>query len=170
MRIVPSMQLFPKLKNPNFLSRGVNLVELLVVVAIVSILLVIAVPTYLEEVNSNYRAECRNSIVLGAQLLERQLIASGKNEYPPSYSQLVGGVAGSSVYSSTNNPNDRNKSACQIDYIRLASTPTEFTLTATPIRKPNGRAWSNGECVWTIDHRGYKDVERGQDKTKCWTK
>lgn len=162
---------FSKKNNGISCSLGVTLIELLVVVSIIATLLVIGVPLYLEEVNSTYRAECRNSIIRGHQLLERAYTYNGTASYPASFNPLLG-VNSNRTYSNPDNPSDTINSACVIDYETSGNPPTGYTLTATP-RAIGGKNWSKGECrAWVINQFGSKTISVSSrwNEEKCWEK
>ena len=107
-------------------QRGVNLIELMIVVAIVAIIAAIGYPSYLEQVRKTRRADCSGALVGLANAMERHYSVTG--------SYLGAAAAGANtgdpaVYST----------ACPVDggapNYRMtiqAATVSTFTLRATP--------------------------------------
>ena len=102
---------------------GFSLIELLIVVAVVSILGMIAYPSYNDHVRKGKRAEAKTRLLQIAQLEERSFTEN--NTYTAGIATLLG-VAGN-VYSS--DTNDAN-SGYQITIAPTTPT-TSYTLTAT---------------------------------------
>lgn len=82
------------------LRSGFTLVELLIAVAIVSILAAVALPSFQEQIRRSQRAEGKTALLRAAQLLERNYTAN--NTYVTDLGPLHGLGANAAVYSGEN--------------------------------------------------------------------
>jgi type IV pilus assembly protein PilE len=130
-------------------QKGFTLIELMIVVAILSLLAAIAYPTYVGQMRKSRRAECETVLLSYAGALERQYAANGSyadTTNPPRWCPLDG--SGSTQY-----------------YTIAAPTglPNTFTLTATPVGDQ-----INDSCgSLSITHTGKKGQSSGT-VDQCW--
>ncbi|CAM3265558.1 pilus assembly protein [Pseudomonas floridensis] len=127
-------------------TRGVTLIELMIVVAIVGILAAVAYPSYTEYVRRTHRAEIASLLSEQTQALERFYSRTG------SYKNATGVSGGNSYYTIAPVIND-----------------ADFTLTATP----SGNAMMNGDKCgsFVIKNTGeYSNTgaSSGVTKKDCW--
>src|SRR5262245_16983974 len=123
-------------------QRGFSLVELMFVVAIVSIIAMVAIPSYQNSVQKNHRGVAKARLAQAAQLLERfysdnssyyvdfsggNLVVNTAGSTATGFTRLMGATTGTTVYSGSNNETTSS-------YIVTLTTPNanSFTLTATP--------------------------------------
>lgn len=135
--------------------RGVTLMELMIVLAIVGILAGIGYPAYVAYGDRARRADGRAALLDAAARMERYYF--DRNQYTTALSNL--GYASNSPESSEGN------------YVLSAaagptgSINTSFTLTATP----NAGTWSDADCGnLTLDSRGDKDRTGAEPVENCW--
>ena len=128
--------------------RGMTLIELLIVVAIVGILAAIAGPAWNDQVIKSRRADARNTL-LAAQI-EQEQYRSNNLTYATSMSAM-----GMGSFDSTSR-----------DYYRLevvSADATSFLITATP----NGNQANDSTCnVFAVRQTGPE--HRGYAALSCW--
>ena len=121
-------------------SKGLTLIELIIVVAIVGILSAVAYPSYTEYVKKTHRAEITGLLLETAQHLERFYSRNGQ------YSDVVGPPAVTLEVSAGN---------AFYAVVADRTNGQAFTLTATPI----GTAMMKGDKCgsFVIDNTGKRD-------------
>lgn len=140
-------------------QQGFTLIEIMIVVAIVSILAAIALPSYHEFTRRGYRADARAQLMQGAQYMQRFYGATDR------YDQDRGGNAIEDRY-----PTNLIRSPAEgtvVYDITVTATATAYTLTATPVA---GQAMAADGCGnFQIDHTGRKTIT-GTTLTRdvCW--
>ena len=129
-------------------STGFSLVELLVVVAIVSIITAVAVNMYSDNVISSNRTEGRSALQTAAGTLEKCRSLYGSYQ-----------AANCNYADFTTESNYYNITIGNL-------TRTTFTLTAIPA--PGSRQTGDAECTsLTLTNTGLKGGT-GTDPTECW--
>lgn len=146
---------------------GFTLVELMIVVAIISIISAIAYPSYRENVRRSNRAEVRALMLENAQFMERFFTENN------SYLQTAGATPTSPVLPNTVSP--RGATGTKVNYniaFRAvpARTATTFAIEAVPV---NNMA-SDACATLTYNHLGQRGTEGtltgGMTTDTCWSK
>ncbi|HEX5371786.1 MAG TPA: type IV pilin protein [Aquabacterium sp.] len=137
-------------------KRGFTLVELLIAVAIVSILAAIAVPTYTQHVQRGRRTEVQAALLEAQQFMQR--LYNANNGY------LVNGAQPQLPASLRTVP--FNVASPNYD-ITVVATDTTFVLTATP---RSGGTMATDACgALSINQRNAKSVSgSGKTVADCW--
>ena len=157
-----------ELRTPRF-SRGMTLIELMIVVVIATILLSIAVPSYMDQVRRSRRTEARTALLDLAGREERFMSTNGAN-----YSQTAAdlGYAGFGT---------ANPLGSGYYYLTVASCATgatcgpngvpgpSFALTATPM--PGTPQANDSRCQsFTVDSVGSQFATPAANTVECWSK
>jgi type IV pilus assembly protein PilE len=79
-------------------QRGFNLVELMIVIAVIATLSAIAIPQYQEHLRKSRRAECESVLMTIATALERTYSVAGKYQEPGNMSTTCPAGGGGAVY------------------------------------------------------------------------
>lgn len=138
-------------------ARGFTLIELMITVAIVSVLSAIAYPSYQEYVRRGHRADARAGLLQAQQWLERAATATGS--YPT--------AALPSTLTWSSDGNKRYTIA-----LAAGNTTTAYTLTATPKSGPQ----ASDKCgTYTLSNAGLrgaasKTSDQAGYNTDCWGK
>jgi type IV pilus assembly protein PilE len=153
-------------------GRGFTLIELMIVVAIMSLIAAVAIPSYTKQVQKNARAVAKARLSQAAQLLERFYSDNSSYGVDVSGGNLVVAAAGTNaglaklmnvsgtIYSGSNN---ETNSPYQIT---IASTANNFTLTATPT---GNQATGDAGCgTLTLTNAGVKGVSGASGVAACW--
>lgn len=141
-------------RYPGKKPRGFTLIELMITVAILSILSMIAYPAYQSQVIKGNRAEGKSAVLKTAQTLERYFTAN--NTYTNSFTTL-----GMPTYSGDDSAGSKYD---LIIAAGAAGITTSFTVKATP-RSPDPEC---GRLTYT--QAGQKGMELNTEATvsKCW--
>ncbi len=143
---------------PQTRSRGFTLIELMIVVAMVGILTSVALPTYQEYLRRGARSEARAGLLQAAQWMERAATISGV--YPTATNTRNAQFFPAGLRSV---PSQRYAISLQ------GSTPTAFTLTATP-----QNAQAGDQCgTFTLaqnGERGNTGLQAGASSSDCWNR
>jgi type IV pilus assembly protein PilE len=140
---------------------GFNLIELMIVVAIVGIIAGIAYPSYLEQIRGTRRADCSGALVSLANAMERHYSVNG--------SYLAAAAAGANtgapaIYSATC-PVDGGDATYDVT-IQAAAVST-YSLQAAPTG-----AQTDDKCgTLTLTNTGVKGVagaNAGMTWQQCW--
>ena len=148
------------IRNMHTCRSGFTLVELLIVVAIVTILAAVALPSFQEQVRRSQRAEGKVALMRAAQLLERNYTAN--NTYVTDLAPLHGLAAGAAVFSGEN-PTAGNYTITASN-LPCGDIAFCFTLTATRngINDP-----ACGDL--TLTSTGVRGIVNGTDTAdRCW--
>ena len=148
-------------------ASGFTLIELMVVVLIVTILTVIAVPSYLNQTLKSHRTEAKSILLDLASRQERFMATNGVYSaaatdmgYTGTWPQNVG-----SNYYSVSMPN--GVTAAGAGTATTAATPAKFVFTATAI----GNQTKDTLCATlSIDQTGSQTSTNstGGNSTGCW--
>lgn len=138
-------------------NRGITLIELMVVVAIIGIIAAIAYPSYQEQVRKSRRADCSGALMGMANTMERYFTV---NSTYLGAGTVAGNTGAPTIY----------PASCPIDggtqtysLTIQAATASTFTLQATPTG-----AQAGDKCgSFTLTNTGLKNVT-GQDAGVVW--
>jgi type IV pilus assembly protein PilE len=146
-------------------GRGVTLLELLVVIALISVLMAIAVPTYSSYIVRGQRSAAKAALMQSADFLERNYTTYG------TYS--TGASAAAVTLPNPNAPTDGS----QITYALSVTFPTaqSYLVTATPCGTagscPAGSnsTFTDTDCgALALDNTGAKTVSGALGVAICW--
>lgn len=138
-------------------NRGVTLIELMIVVAIIGILASVAYPSYRQYVVRSNRTEAKAALMQSAQELEkcftrRMRYNSVANDCPAADRAVAG------------YPTEDGNYQITATIPRVAGTPS-YLLTATP---QVGQA-NDAECgTFTLDEQGNRAVSGSGTAARCW--
>src|SRR4051812_18429646 len=146
----------------------------MIVVAIMSLIAAVAIPSYTKQVQKNARAVAKARLSQAAQLLERFYSDNSSYYVDVSGGNLVVGtgattaglaklmnLTGTTIYSGSNN---ETNSAYQITI--TAGSPSTFVLTATP---QGNQATGDAGCGnLTLTNAGVKGVSGASGVAVCW--
>ena len=131
---------------------GFTLIELMIVVAVISLLAAIALPSYQDSVRKSRRADAKAALVQLAQFMERNFSLSQR------YDLDSAGTAIALPF--TESPVDSGSKFYDLSLTAVGLST--FTLTATP---KNGQAVDVCQNL-TIDNAGTKGTS--SSRTDCW--
>jgi type IV pilus assembly protein PilE len=141
-------------------QQGFSLIELMITVAVVSILTAVALPSYQQYQVRAGRAEGKAALLRAAQWLERAATVTGS--YPAQTAFPTGlGSSESGRYT--------------IAYVPAPTTGgATYTLTATPVSTgPQATDAGTGSTVcgnFTLTQAGVKGVTGGMSVSDCWNR
>nr|WP_315483954.1 type IV pilin protein [uncultured Undibacterium sp.] len=148
-------------------ASGFTLVELMIVVAIVSIISAIAYPSYRENIKRSNRAEVRALMLENAQFMERFFTENN------SYLQTAGAVPTPPVLPNLVSP--RGAVGTKVNYniafrAAPARTATTFAIEAVPVNGMDADACA----TLTYNHLGQRGTDGtlsgGMTSDTCWSK
>lgn len=130
--------------------RGLTILELMAVLAIIGILAAIAYPMIMDYISKTRRHEAESSLLVMSSNLERYF--SQHNTYET--------ATNDDVFSGTAMSNKYYK------FDITEKTATSFVITATPI---NQQATIDQTCgALSINEKGVKGITGNGDVSKCW--
>lgn len=142
-------------KPAKAVQQGFTLIEMVIVVAVISILATAAYPSYAEYIRRGHRAEARAGLLQAAQWMERASTATGAYPSIAAFRATALSTVPSGTYTIA---------------VGEGRTDSSYTLTATA-----QNAQSGDRCgVFTLGHdglrgaKGKKANEAGFD-TSCWS-
>jgi type IV pilus assembly protein PilE len=159
-------------KLSNFAARrakGFTLIELMIVVAVATILTVIAVPSYINTVRKSHRTEAKSILLDIAGREERYLATNGSYSSNPQdlgfsfTSWGTGQTVGSGYYQVSLS----NVNAATASSVTTAATPATYLFTATAI---NAQAKDTQCATFTVTQTGVQSSYNsgGTATTGCW--
>ena len=151
------MMKFPKM-------RGLTLIELMVTIAVLSVLVTIGYPLYTEQVQKARRTEARNALMEVALLQERYFAVNG------TYDVMLKSLSLTSDSFDTSTATATTASTVNGKYlVTLTNDATTFGISAAPV---SGKGQDDDDdCQqFDIDQLGQKTAldDGGSATTKCW--
>lgn len=140
-------------------AAGFTLVELMVVISIVTVLITIAVPSYLSQMRKSKRTDARTALLDLAQREERFMSTNG------SYTSDPAKLGYSGAWPVTLDNNDYTLGVCLDTVLPCAAnaaTGTTYTLTATAV---NGQTKDTTCATFTLVNTGLQTAT----SPNCWT-
>lgn len=135
-------------------SKGMTLIELMIVVAIVAILASIAYPSYQEQIRQSRRAEAQAVLMEAAQFMERFFTVNSR------YHQTAAGVAVALPAALTRSPKESGTVRYNIGLTGVGAD--NFTLQATPVD-------ADARCgTLSLDQAGNKGATGSLGADGCW--
>lgn len=146
-------------RGPGARAGGFTLIELMIVLVIAAILVTVAVPIYLHQVQESRRTDARSALLDLAAREER--FYATNNAYSNTASDLgyqgwgSGNPVGNGQYYYIDQPTVNN-----------AATPPSFSLTAHPVS--SGPQANDGDCTsFTVNSSGQQSAT-GSSASSCW--
>jgi type IV pilus assembly protein PilE len=147
------------------LKKGFTLIEMLVVIAIASILVSVAYPSYQESIIESRRADAKSALMGFAQAMERYYTNNGTYT-----GAATGGAdAGSPTIFSTTSPIDGSDVYYNLKI--QSATSNTYTLSADPVNAQGGDGMltlaSTGARGWDSDDSGTVESDEACWETSC---
>jgi type IV pilus assembly protein PilE len=149
------------------ITKGFTLIELMIVVAVISILAAIAVPSYSRYVQRSHRAEAKNLLSAVAQRLEQNYTLSGS--YARTQGAVADDIANASIVAWGMDQTPIGSAVrYNVTFVAGEPTATTFALQATPA----GPQATDTCGVLTLNNRNSKGAagqnNRNQITRDCW--
>lgn len=140
-------------------NAGFTLIELIIVIAIISILAAITIPSYMNNVRDTRRSEATSALVQLSQAMERYYTVNYTYEGAAAGGADTGAPA-ASTFGTTQSPATGD---AHYNLTISAATPTSYTLSATPTG-----AQTNDVCgVLTLTNTNVRG-DSGAPGIRCW--
>lgn len=143
-------------------QRGLTLIELMIVLAVVGILSAVAYPSYTEYVRRGHRADARTGLLQAQMWMERAATATGVYPTNADTTKIL-----PAALSWTGDASKRYTIGVKAD----TSTNSTYTLIAT--RKDPGPQATDKCGDFTLTHtgaRGAENLSSEMTATECWSK
>ncbi len=143
-------------------QKGVNLIELMIVVVIIGIIVSVAYPSYTNQIQKTRRADCSGALVSLGAAMERHFTVTG------SYLRAadLGADSGAPAIFASTCPVDGSAPTYNLT-IAVGTTVSTYSLQAAPIGPQ-----ADDKCgTLTLSNRGFKDVvgaDAGVTRQDCW--
>ena len=149
-------------------QRGMTLIELMIVVAVISIVAAVAVPAYTDQVNRGRRAEGKSALLRAAQQMERYYTVN--NCYPSAATACGSAATNAQALTAAGVLAFSGDNAADSWYtITVTFTPQAFTLTATPGTAT--RTFAEPKCGnLSLTNTGAKGETGTDTLTNCWSR
>jgi len=137
-------------------NTGFTLIELMIAIAVISILVGIAVPNYLDYLRRAVRTDAKTALMENAQFLERNFTEAGR------YDQDASGAA--TALPITVAPKDGTAKYT----LTLAATQTTYVVSASPLP---GTLMDGDACGnLTLNQLGQRGVSGSLGIAACWNR
>lgn len=142
-------------------QRGVNLIELMIVVAIISLIAAFAYPSYTRYVQDARRADCAGAMVGLANAMEQHLSING------SYLGAAAGGANTGAPGAFDATCPVDGGTATYDLTITAATASTFALRAVPTG-PQAADRCGTLTLTSTGVKGVQNAKAGYDWEACW--
>lgn len=146
----------------NSAAAGFTLIELMTVLAILTILLSIAIPAYTEQIRKANRAEAMEALMRVASAQERNLFTFGRYS-----SNLTGPRTGNALTSGLNLKDSTQESPEDNTYYSLSLNTDPGGLGYSASAAPQGSQVTDACGTLMLDHTGDRSAS-GRGSNNCW--
>lgn len=148
-------------------QRGMTLIELLIVVAVIGVLAAVAYPAYTNQVERGRRSEGKAVLLKAAQQMERYYTIN--NCYPSATAACGNAAASAAALTAAGILAFSADNAATSWYtVSVTVNPQDFTLTATPVA---ARGFVDLKCGnLTLSNTGAKAMSGTDTLANCWSR